>query len=413
MSLPKCRGSCSDDKGRGRFGIKVLFLSSSRHPIVEELKEKLSSLGVKSVTLYLQDIKTISLSRSLATILFLVKLLGRDSHIFLKLMSIMLKSGLKIRNLMECVRYSVFAAFIYKVVVKNNFDIIHAFWSYPAGISAILAKALVHKPVVISVLGYDVDERTLKDTLLTGVSKFAMENCDAVIVATENHYRNLLGMGINRNLLHFIPLGINVTRFIVHKAHGLSLRKRLGISEDEIVVLFVPHLRDLYGPQDFLRAAEIVSKKVQNVRFILVGDGPLRKDLNNLAKSLNIKAMFAGHVDFYEMPLYYAMADIVCIPSYAGQGISALEAMATGKPVVGYKTGTIRITDGIDGFLVQKGDVKGLAEKILLLVKDSSLRKIMGDNARSKVASLYDIKLCANRILGLYSSIIKRRVLEE
>jgi glycosyltransferase involved in cell wall biosynthesis len=103
----------------------------------------------------------------------------------------------------------------------------------------------------------------------------------------------------------------------------------------------------------------------------------------------------------------------VCIPSYAGQGISALEAMATGKPVVGYKTGTIRITDGIDGFLVQKGDVKGLAEKILLLVKDSSLRKIMGDNARSKVASLYDIKLCANRILGLYSSIIKRRVLEE
>jgi len=137
MSLPKCRGSCSDDKGRGRFCIKVLFLSSSRHPIVEKLKEKLSSLGVKSAALYLTRYRNHQ-SQSIISYytLLLVKLLGRDSHIFLKLMSIMLKSELKIGNFMEYVRYFAFVAFIYKILVENDPDVIHAFWSCPAGISA-------------------------------------------------------------------------------------------------------------------------------------------------------------------------------------------------------------------------------------------------------------------------------------
>jgi glycosyltransferase involved in cell wall biosynthesis len=391
--------------------IKVLFLSSSSHPIVEELKEELSRLGVKVTTLYLQDIGIISSKSAITSFLLLIKLLRKSPYLVLRSINIVLKSGLKIRNLMRYARYFIIAAFIHKILVKNDFDIVHAFWSYPAGISAILVKALVHKPVVISLLGYDVDERTLNDTFLTNVSKFAIENCDAVIVAAENHYNNLLSIGVNRNMLYFIPLGVNVTKF--NKVCDLSLRKRLGISENEIVVLFAPHLRDLYGPEDFLRAAGIISRKVNSVCFVLVGDGPLREYLKTLAKSLGVKAVFTGHINFHEMPSYYAIADIVCIPSYAGQGISALEAMAAGKPVVGYKTGTIRIADGIDGFLVQKGDIRELAEKILLLIEDSSLRCVMGNNARIKVISQYDIRLCASRILSLYNSVIKHQLKRE
>lgn len=394
-------------KMKKESNIRVLFLSSSRHPIVEELKRELSRLSVKVTILYLQDIRTIILRSAIISLLLLVKLLRRSPYIVLRFMNIVLKSGLKIRNIMNSTLYFILASFTHKMLIKNDFDIIHAFWSYPAGIVAILIKALEHKPVVISVLGYDVDERTLNDTFLTNMLEFAIENCDAVIVAAENHYHNLLSREVNRTILHFIPLGVNVTRF--NEDYGLPLRKKLGISEDEVIVLFVPHLRDLYGPEDFLRAAGIVSRKVQNVCFVLAGDGPLREYLKALAKSLGVKAVFTGHINFHDMPLYYAIADIVCIPSYAGQGISALEAMAAGKPVIGYKTGTIRITDGIDGFLVQKGDIRGLAEKILLLIKDSSLRCVMGNNARIKV-SQYDISLCASRILGLYKKCAERRM---
>jgi glycosyltransferase involved in cell wall biosynthesis len=355
--------------------------------------------------------RPVRLRFAITSLHLLVNLWIKNPSIILSSVHLMLKSGLKIKNYMKYVYYFILATFIYKILIKSHFDIIHAFWSYPAGISAILVKALMYKPVVISVLGYDVSEQTLKDAFLSNVSKFAMENADAVIVAVENHYRDLLRMGISRDKLHFIPLGVNVIRF--NRADGSSLRKRLGISENDIIVLFGPHLRDLYGPEDFLRAAEIVSREIQNVCFVLTGDGNLREYLKTLAESLGVRAVFTGHINFHEMPSYYAIADIVCIPSYAGQGISALEAMAMGKPVVGYKTGTIRIADGIDGFLVQKGDIKGLAEKILFLIKDPSLRKTMGENARRKVLSQYDISLCAGRILDLYSSVTRRQLLRK
>jgi len=78
----------------------------------------------------------------------------------------------------------------------------------------------MYKPVVISVLGYGVSEQTVKDAFLSNMSKFAMENADAMIVAVENHYRDLLRIGIDRNKLHFIPLGVNVVRF--NRADGSS-----------------------------------------------------------------------------------------------------------------------------------------------------------------------------------------------
>jgi len=396
----------SDGAEFNKINIRVLLLSSSNHPIIKELKRELSKLGVKATILYLWDMRTIRLRLTIHSLYLLVKLWRKDPYIILSSIHLMLKDGLKIKNCIKYVYYFILATFIYKMLIKNYFDIIHAFWSYPAGISAILIKGLIRIPVVISVLGYDIDERTMKDTFLKNVSKFAIENADAVIVAVENHYRDLLRMGINKNKLHFIPLGVNIIRF--SKADGSSIRKKLRIGENDIVVLFGPHLQKLYGPEDFIRAAEIVSRKIQNVCFVMMGDGPLREYLKTLAESLSVRAIFTGHINFHEMPSYYAVADIVCIPSYAGQGISALEAMGMGKPVVGYETGTIRISNGIDGFLVQKGDIKGLAEKILLLIKDPTLRKTMGDNARRKVLSQYDINLCASRILDLYSSMIRQ-----
>jgi glycosyltransferase involved in cell wall biosynthesis len=347
----------------------------------------------------------------LAILPFLVNLWRKNPFIILSSALLILKGGLRIKNYIKYIHYFTLATLIHRILIRSHFDIIHAFWSYPAGISAILVKALMHKPVVISILGYDADERTIKDTFLCNVAKFAIKNADAVIVAAENHYRNLLRMGVNRDKLHFIPLGVNVIKF--SKADGSSVKKRLRISENEVNVLFGPHLKNHCGPEDFLRAAKIVSREVRNACFILTGDGPLREYLKSLVESFGVRAVFTGHINFHEMPSYYAVADIVCMPNYAGQGVSALEAMSMGKPVIGYETGTIIIADGTDGFLVQKGDIKGLAEKILLLIKDPSLRKVMGENARRKVLSQYDISLCARRILVLYSSLIRRELLRK
>jgi glycosyltransferase involved in cell wall biosynthesis len=390
--------------------LKILLLSSSPHPFIIELSKQLRNYGESTLCLYITKafLKPTFIGNTLS---FLVKFIAKNPKSVLHLLNVMFKTMYKFSSYSVAVKkyfvYLVFAALIYKLHSKHSFDLIHAFWSYPAGISAVLAKELINKPIIISVLGYDVEEYQLRDKFFNEIkffkeiSKLALEKADIVIAGTENHYFNLINRGINKQKLRFIPLGIDTIRFSP-EVDGSLIRREKGIKNDDIVVGFGPRLMNLYGPEDFIKAAAIVSKTAPNTYFMLIGSGPLCHYLEKLSRIFNIRTVFAGNIPFQSMPYYYAALDIYCIPSYAGQGVSALEAMSSGKPVIGYNTGTIRITDGVDGFLVEKGNIEELAEKILLLIRNPTLRRNMGENARRKVVSQYDITTCARRILSTY-----------
>jgi glycosyltransferase involved in cell wall biosynthesis len=386
--------------------MKVLLLSSTTHPFVEELRNQLSKNKIRTTVVYLRGHRSVKLRLVRDAFLFLGRIYMKNRSMLFKLISIMFKSGFRIRFYLKFLNIFFMGIMIYRLHFQRCFDLIHAFWSYPAGVSAVLVKALTGTPVIISVLGYDVDEETLRNNFLRELSKFALDNADAVIVAVENHYLNLARMGVDRKKICFIPIGVDTTKFNAN-INGSFIRKKYGIAND-VIVAFGPHLSDLYGPIDFLRAATIVSKEVSNVSFILLGDGPLSEYLKTLARNWGLKAVFTGHVPYLEMPFYYTAIDIFCTPSYAGQGVSTLEAMACGKPVVGYRVGTIRIMDGINGFLVPKGDVERLAEKLLILIRDPTLRKIMGENARKMILDKYDLNTNAQRIIKVYEKLLKR-----
>jgi glycosyltransferase involved in cell wall biosynthesis len=383
--------------------MKILLLPSSIHPFVEELRNQLRKNGVRTAVVYSQAPQAIRLGLIGDAFLFLGRVCARNPLMFFRLISTTFKTRFRLLRYLN-------HFMTYRMHLLRSFDLIHAFWSYPAGVWAVLIKAVTNTPVIISVLGYDIDERTLRYHSLRELSKFAIENADAVIVAAENHYLNLVQMGIDKRKIYFIPIGIDLAKFNTN-IDGSFIRKKYGVSND-VVVAFGPRLKDLYGPVDFLRAAAIISKKVSNVSFILMGGGP-SYHLKTLTRNWGLKAVFTGHIPYCEIPFYYAAADIFCTPSYAGQGVSTLEAMACGKPVVGYKVGTIRVIDGEDGFLVPKGDVEKLAEKLLILVREPDLRRIMGENARRR-ALQYDIATCTQRILGVYQRVlsISRRVKE-
>lgn len=395
--------------------IKVLFLSSTIHPFVEELARQLNTRDVETFLVYSDYASLKSLSRSLLSVVgllsFTIKFISKSPQLIIKLVNIMLKYVISSpKRFLSIIYYLIIASLIYKLDSKHRFDLIHSFWIYPAGISAVLAKVVVNKPVVISVLGYDVvGERTIKSGFFREISKLALEEADAVIVAAEHHYLSLLKIANIGSKIYFTPVGIDTNKFNPGIS-GKYIRERYGVADSDIVVSFGPHLREPYGPEDFLQAASIISRHVQNVTFMLFGDGHLRRKLEKLSRDYSLKAIFTGKIPYNEMPLYYAASDIFCISSYAGQGVSALEAMASGKPVVGYKTGIIAIIDGVDGFLAKEGDVKELAEKILILIRNPDLRKAMGESAREKVLSQHSIAACANRILEIYFSVLKNNL---
>jgi glycosyltransferase involved in cell wall biosynthesis len=400
----------SDGAGDERK-MRVLFLTFSRHPFVRELEERLYD-EVEVVPVTVRGLRPLDPGLLGWSLLFSLRLLINRSHIFFRMLVIFSKNIMKSRENFIQMLYlfsSLFftAAFIYRMHAKDPLDIIHSFWSYPAGLSAVLVKDVVGIPVVISVLGYDANEITLENEFLRELSSLAVRNADFIIAGAENLYLNLVQkMGVDKNKVQIITPGVDAVKFNPD-VDGSPIRMKYGFNED-VVVAFGPHLRDIYGPEDFLRAAAIVSREAPNVSFILIGDGPLLHRLNELARDLGIKAVFVGRVPYNEMPMYYAASDIYCMPCYAGQGVSVLEAMASGRPVIGYRKGTIKIEDNRDGFLVDAGDIEGLAEKILVLIRDPDLRRAMGENARRRILSQFDIAICAKRMLAIYEMLLGR-----
>jgi len=391
--------------------MRVLFLTYSRHPYIRELEERLGD-EVEVVYVIVRGLKPLDPGLLAYSLLFLIKLLINRSRPFFRILIIFsknilksLKNSLSILYLFSSLFFT--AVSIYKTHAKDPLDIIHAFWSYPAGVSAVLVKSVIGVPVVISVLGYDANEITLENAFLRELSSLAVQNADDIIAGAENLYLNLIQkMGVDKNKVQIITPGVDIAKFNP-SVDGSLIRMKYGLNED-IVVAFGPHLRDIYGPEDFLRAAAIVSREVPNVSFILIGDGPLFYRLNELARDLGVRAVFVGRVPYNEMPMYYAASDIYCMPCYAGQGVSVLEAMASGKPVIGYRGGIIKIEDYKDGFLVDAGNVEELAEKILILIRDSELRRTMGENARRKALSQFDITISAKKILTIYQELLNK-----
>jgi glycosyltransferase involved in cell wall biosynthesis len=184
---------------------------------------------------------------------------------------------------------------------------------------------------------------------------------------------------------------------------------------DLTVVGFVKHLLPKYGPEYLLRAIPIVREKKGNIRLLMIGEGALRQELENLTKDLRIQDIvsFCGPVEHEKVPYYLAQMNIFVMPSvYESEtfGIAAIEAQAMGVPVIATKVGGIpeAVKDGITGILVPPRDPKSIAEAILKLISDKSLMESMSCEGPRFVAENFDWQKNAGRVEELYESLLLR-----
>ena len=388
----------------------LLFVASSIHPMIYELASDLAKRHVRVCPVILQYRNWKMVGIVIQAFSFLIRLIVHD---FFSVRKLLVPRAMSLRSLLYYFYFFGIANMIVGLDQEFKFDIIHAFWSYPAGIASFMAKIFIRKPLVISVLGYDVDKRTLENPMLREVSRLTLEGADAVITGVGNHYLVTSVLGIEEEKVHLLPAPVNTARFSP-EVNSVLVRKRYGIRDEDSIVAFGPHLREVYDPGSFLRAAAIVQHRMPNVTFMLLGAGNLRPKLEEMARRLGVRAVFTGKVPYSEMPFYYAAVVVYCMPCYAGVGISALEAMASGKPVIGYKrkigwvgTGATDIVDGVDSFLVRPGDVKELAEKMLFLLENPSVSREMGLNARKRIASQHNLSLYVEEHLRIYDIVVR------
>ena len=234
----------------------------------------------------------------------------------------------------------------------------------------------------------------------------AMAKKASLIVAVSKYSRDkiLEHYDIEEGKIRIIPNGVDVEKFKPTDAAASKRQFNLG---KEPTVLFVGSLVPRKGLPYLVEAAKKVVKQQANTKFVIVGDGPLRKQLDESLNNAGLMGnfVFLGNLKEDQLSTIYSAADVFVLPSIQeGQGIVLLEAQACGKPVVAFGEGGVyeAVRDKETGFLVELGNSEGLADELLRLLGDEGLRQKMGAAGRRFVTENFTWDLCAQRMLSVY-----------
>ncbi len=299
---------------------------------------------------------------------------------------------------------------------KNPYHIIHTHNS-KAGFIGRLAGKLSKTPIIVHTVhgfAFHDQEPKWKQWLILNLERLASRWCDIMIFISQPLIDWALRERVVTRKEKIIKIysGIELKKFQPATDKERSrLRARRGFKDDEAVVGMVSKLWEGKGHILLIQAFETLLIRFPNVKLVIVGEGYLKGELKNVVstKGLDNKVLFTGFQENVREIL--ACVDIAVLPSYfEGMGRVLLEAMAMEKPVVGTRVGGIPdlIEDGVNGFLVEPGNVMELAEAILKILNEKKIANQLGANGRRKIQSRYSSAYMVQAIEAVY-----RRLLNE
>jgi len=194
--------------------------------------------------------------------------------------------------------------------------------------------------------------------------------------------------------------------------NGINLFNYYKLYNDHCIV-YAGRLTPGKGVQVLIKSIPLILKIVPDLKVYIIGSGPYYKELFLMAKNLRItnSVYFINKVERQELSTYYRKANVVIIPSIWTEtfGLVGVEAMSTGRPVIGSRIGGIPewLDDGKTGFLVDPGNSEQIAEKVIQLLSDRNLLEQMGKNARRK-AKQFSIEKHVVEMEKVYTRVIEK-----
>jgi len=288
-----------------------------------------------------------------------------------------------------------------KLLKKKKYNFMQAFFSFPSGILGITSKILFGIPYIVSLRGGDVPGANpyrykILHSILYPIQRKIWKNAIAITVLP-GIVKQVLRLAPDLKY-HVIPNGVDIKKF-------KSLTKK---RTDNIKIIYVGRLIRRKGLKYLIQSIPKVIQNKNIVKFIIVGDGPIRKKLETIAKKLRIEHVvdFQGFVSEEKLLKLYNKADIFVLPSlFEGFGNVITEAMASGLPVIATKVGAISeiVIDGKTGFLVPSKDSTALADAITKLIFDTKLRRKMGKAGRKRAETFYSWNKIVEEYLVVYN----------
>jgi len=301
------------------------------------------------------------------------------------------------------------AIFIKAMKVCSKIDLIHAHAILPDGFSAALLGRLFKKPVVVTVHGGDLRyqyKKVVEGTLI----RFTIKRVDLIISPHFELTEILERMGCR---IEEIFNGIDARIFNPVFTRDAEIAQRTLKLSGKKVVLFVALLNEFKDPITFVKAVPFVVSKRNDVVFLIAGDGPLRKDIQNLLKLLQIENYVKILGIRHDIHVLLKLANVfVALSPYENLWSRALcEALMSGVPCVITESGTTHKLSSFLSkivYLIPPKDHQKLAQAILDILQNPTLAQNLRSNAWNFARVNFDIELTTNRIMRVYQEVIKK-----
>lgn len=263
---------------------------------------------------------------------------------------------------------------IAEVIVAEELDLLHVHYAVPHAISAALAKDMVESDIGIITTLHGTDVTILgHDPSLRNTVSYGIKKSDIVTAVSESLKRDTIELINPKQDIQTIYNFIDEKKYVPMDAS--SLKRDLGIVDDEKVIIHISNFRDVKNIPDIIMSFNQIRKSV-DAKLLLVGEGPDKEKIEQMVAELQLEkdVIFTGKRG--DLPELLAISDIMFhLSKQEAFGLVILEAQACGVPSVATAVGGMPevIEDGVSGFLVPYGDVDAAVEKGLLLLQNEDL----------------------------------------
>ena len=302
-----------------------------------------------------------------------------------------------------------------QLTAREKFDVIHAHWVLPNAPAAALVARRRNLPLVVSMHGSDVFMAE-KNRAFGAAARRSFDSAAWITACSDELMQRALVLGAEESKTELIPYGADAKAFHVEAGEAARVRGHLNLERNDVMILAVGRMVYKKGFEFLLDAMPQILQRAPSARLVLVGYGDLRSELETRAHALGLNGhvTFAGQVPRPEIPAYFAAADIVSVPSVRddagnvdGLPNVVLEGMAAGKPLVASNIAGFPdvIRQGESGLLVPEKDSAALADAIVQLAHDPSLRERLGAGGRAQVHEALNWENVAKKFIAGYDRV--------
>ncbi len=308
--------------------------------------------------------------------------------------------------------YLAYFKSVVSAVNEFNPDIIHAHHLMPLPWIARFIKIAYGLNFIVTVHGSELPtlENDKRYPYLTTEALLKAKRIVPNSFWTKEWMQKVLGNQF-QNQIRVIPGGVDLSAF-PEEMETSDVNRKYNL-EGKKLILFSGKLTKYKGVKYLIQAAKNIDAVIG-----IAGDGPERKNLENLVRELRLSNVrFFGFIDNHKLIKLYYRADICVVPSVWDEplGLVVLEAMATKTPVVVTRKGGIplAVKDGVNGLFIRPRNPKEISEKVNLLLKDESLRTKIGQRARKTIIERFTWEKVAHRYERIYNEFRKKEVIKD